>query len=280
MADNKRRQPSTRSPFAGCTIILVGIAAMVFLVAFVIWNLFKLDAEISKFTSPEAEPVPVADLVERMETYNGLRARIELFKDAAAEGRDAELRLDAEDINLAIAAYDEFKELRRTFAVEEIADGRMRVAISFPLRGKPLSDEMRYLNGTMLAVPKLSGDEIILEVSEVLVPGAEVPEGFIGQLSPYRITQRYLEDATLGPWLKRLTDLSVAGDGHLVLTVNAAQAAEEQLPEDLTPYRNRFLLATGLSAVVFVLIVGIIALAARRRARRRRPEGPLDPGQL
>ncbi len=274
MADKPTRAPSTRSPLAGCTIVIVGICAMAFLVGFVIWNLFKLDKEIAKFTTDQAVPIPVPDLVEDITAYNDFKSRLEIFKDTEGNGDDATLELTAHDINMAIASFDEFTELRHTFSVTEIVEDKLHIAISFPLRGKPLSDEMRYLNGTMIAVPKLAGDEIILDIEKIEVPDAVVPDGFIGQMSPYRISQRYMEDELLGGWMKRLTAVSV-NDGKVALTVNAAQAAEEELPKDVSPFVNRFLLVTGASAAGFIGIVVILALLAK--GRRKRPAAPEPP---
>ncbi|MDA1006530.1 MAG: hypothetical protein O3A87_08640 [Verrucomicrobia bacterium] len=278
MADKQSRTPSTRSPLAGCTIVIVGICAMAFLVGFVIWNLFKLDKEIAKFTTDQAVPIPAPDLVEDITAYNDFKSRIEIFKDTEGNGDDATLELTAHDINMAIASFDEFTELRHTFSVSEVVDGKLHIAISFPLRGKPLSDEMRYLNGTMIAVPKLVGDEIILDIEKIEVPDAVVPDGFIGQMSPYRISQRYMEDELLGGWMKRLTAVSV-NDGKVALTVNAAQAAEEELPEDVSPFVNRFLLVTGASAAGFIGIVVILALLAKRRRKTSSAPEPPEAGQ-
>lgn len=266
MAENERRTPSTKSPLAGCSIVMIGICAMVFLVGFVIWNLFKLDKEISKFTTAEAIPTELPDLIEEVTAYNDFKSRLQLFKDADGNGEDTSLELSAKDINLAIASYDEFLELRNTFSILEITDEKLHIAISFPLRGKPMSDEMRYLNGTMIASPTLRGEEISLEVDRIIVPDAVVPDGFIGQMSPYRISQRYVEDEVLGPWLKRLTDVSVK-DGQLVLSIVAAEADMAALPEDPSPYINRFLLVSAACASVFVVLFIAIALAGRKKRR-------------
>ena len=258
--------------------MLIGIFAMLFLVGFVIWNLFKLDKEIGKFTADNPVPTPVPDLVAEVSAYNDFKSRLQLFKDAEGNEQDATLELSAKDINLAIASFDEFEELRHTFSVREIEDGKLHIAISFPLRGKPMSETMRYLNGTMIAVPSLSGDEIILTIEDILVDGADVPQGFIGQMSPYRISQQYMEDEFLGPWMKRLTEVSIVED-QLVLTVNIAQAKQEELPEDVSPYINRFLLVSAAAAVGFILLVVIIGLlTAKSRKRNQRKNTP--PEQL
>jgi len=286
MADKQPRPPSTRSPLAGCTIVLIGICAIVligicamaFPFSFGIWNFFKLDREIAKFTTDQAVPTPVPDLIEDITAYNDFKSRLEIFKDTEGNGEDATLELTAQDINMAIASFDEFTELRHTFAVTEVVDDKLHIAISFPLRGKPLSDEMRYLNGTMIAVPKLAGDEIILDIEKIEVPDAVVPDGFIGQMSPYRISQRYMEDELLGGWMKRLTAVSV-NDGKIALTVNAAQAAEEELPEDVSPFVNRFLLVTGASAAGFIGLVVILALLAKKRRKTSSAPAPPEDGQ-
>ncbi len=279
MADNQQRTPSTRSPLAGCSIIFVGIAAMIFLVAFVIWNLFKLDSEISKFTTDEAIPTPLADPVEEITAFNDFKSRLVLFKDAEGTKQDATLELSPMDINLAIASFVEFEELRGTFSVIEIKDGKLHIAISFPLRGKPMSEDMRYLNGTMIALPKLSEEEIILEIERIDVPDATVPDGFIGQMSPYRFSQQYVEDEFLGPWMKRLTDLSVK-DGKVILTVIAETADLEEEPEDVSPYITRFLIVSACSAIIFGLVILLVTLSARKRKARKEADTPQKPEQL
>jgi hypothetical protein len=252
---------------------------MGFLVVFVIWNLFKLDKEIAKFTTDEAIPTPTPDLVEELTAYNDFKSRLQLFKDAEGNGEDAALELSPHDINLAIASFDELSELRHTFSVVEIVEDKVHIAISFPLRGKPLSETVRYLNGTMITTPSLSGDEIILEVDRIDVPGAVVPDGFIGQLSPYRLSQRYLEDEFLGPWMKRLTEVTVK-DGKVVLTVIAAQADEEELPADVSPYINRFLIVSAASAAGFIALVAFIGFLTRKRRRKHKLESSSESEQL
>lgn len=252
---------------------------MAFLVGFVIWNLFKLDSEIAKFTTDEAIPTPVPDLVEEVTAYNDFKSRLQIFKDAEGTEGDATLELSSLDINLAIASFAELKDLRTTFSVIKIVEDQMHIAISFPLRGKPMSEEMRYLNGTMIATPKLSGDEIILQIERIEVADATVPDGFLGQMSPYRLTQRYVEDEFLGPWMKRLTDLSVK-DGKVLLTVVAEKAAEKEEPEDMTPYINRFLIVSGCSALGFGLIVLLVTRKARKRRAKQQAAAARTPEQL
>ena len=172
MAQNESKEISTKSPFAGCTIVIVGICTMIFLVVFVVWNLFKLDSEIEKFTTDTAVDTPVPELIDHAAAFNAFKAKLEIFKDAVGKEEDADLSLTPEEINIAIAAHDEFKDLRKTFSITSIEDDKLHIQISFPLRGKPMSGTMRYLNGTMIATPTLSGDEIVLTIEKIIVPVA------------------------------------------------------------------------------------------------------------
>ena len=226
-------QGTGRNPGAGCIIIVVALLSLSFLVGFGIWNLFKLDKELAKFTEAEAKPTPVPDLEENAAAVNILNSKLETFTTDQGNKRPATLTVTADEINLALAAFAEFEELRETFSVREIKDGQLFIAISFPLRGNPTKGgEFRYLNGTMVATPELAGGEIILDVARIEVPGKTVPDGFLGQLSPYRVTERYLEDETLGPWMKRLTSLTVE-DGKLALTIEPSATPPESEPVKL-----------------------------------------------
>lgn len=278
MAENKRRDPSPRSPFAGCTIVIVAIFAMIFLVGFVIWNLFKLDTEIAKFTTDAAEATPVPDLLANAAAFNRFQSKLELFRDAQGKKEVATLKLSPEDLNLAIAAYDDFADLRGTFSVTAIEEGKLHIAISFPLRGKPMSGDLRYLNGSMIAIPELSGHEIILVIEKILVPDATVPDGFIGQMSPYRVAQQYMEDPTLGPWMERLTNLTVQG-GLLVLTSSPTEAEARAAPKNMTPFIKRAAMLLGVIVSLFLAVVAVLVVVARRR-KAEEPQEPREREKL
>ncbi len=72
MPDDEARplDRSAKSPAAGCVIMVTAVLALVFLVGFAIWNLFKLDRELSKFTEEEPRPLPTPDLVAEAEAVD------------------------------------------------------------------------------------------------------------------------------------------------------------------------------------------------------------------
>ncbi|MCP5531659.1 MAG: hypothetical protein H7A48_00640 [Akkermansiaceae bacterium] len=270
--------PSARSPFAGCTILIAALLVMVFLIGFSVLTLFRQFGEIEKFTAEKPVSIEVSTLDGGEARLNALAERLESFRQELAGDKQATLALDAEELNLAIAAYEPFKELRGTFRISEIGDEAMRIAISFPLNGKPrlsregenglVTSDARYLNGTLVARPGLLSREIVLQIDEIEVPGAKVPDEFTGQMSPYRITERYVTDPVLGKAMAKLTKVSLA-DGKLVLEkVPGEQPADVIGPEKVDAARNRLFTVLGLAACLFLLVAGAIVFIGLRAKRQ------------
>ena len=149
------RDDSARSPFAGCAILIAALAVMVFLIGFSILTLFRQFNEIAKFTGTKPVPVAISSLESREPELNRLAERIETFRQQLAGDGETSLALSADDLNLAIAAYEPLKELRGTFHVTEIAGNNLRVAISFPLNGRPRfarDDEPGWIASALVAI--------------------------------------------------------------------------------------------------------------------------------
>jgi len=265
---------TARSPLAGCGILLVALLVMVFLVSFSVLTLFRQFDEIKKFTSDKPVPVEVSTLEDRETELNDLAERLETFRQELQGDDEASLALDADDLNLAIAVYAPLSELRSTFRIESITPEAMRIAISFRLNGKPrlaragedgwVKYDPRFLNGTLVTRPQLHGDEVILRVDEVLVPGAEVPDGFTGQMSPYRPTQRYITHPILGPAMARLTTVEM-GDGQVILRrVPGAVSESEITPEQVDAGASRLFVFFGIGASIFLVLVGVVLLIGLR----------------
>jgi len=274
------RDESARSPFAGCAILIAALAVMVFLIGFSVVTLFRQFNEIAKFTSEKPVAIEVSSIENKEPELNNLAERIEVFRQQLAGDSEASLALSADDMNLAIAAYDAFKELRGTFRVAGIAGETLRIAISFPLNGKPrfarkdepgwIASDSRYLNGTLVARPQLFKREIVLSLDGIEVPGARVPREFIEQMSPYRITERYLADKVIGPVMAKLTRMEVRG-GKVVLT-----RKPNEIPIDLITNAQvdsgsrRLFTALGIAAACFLAFAGIIVFIGIR-AKARKP---------
>lgn len=274
------RKATARSPIAGCSILIVAVLVMVFLVVFSTITLFRQYNEIEKFTAESPVPVEVEPLEDRETELNRLAESIEIFRQQLQGEEEASLALSPEQINLAIAAYKPLEELRGTFRVEAIEDGVMRVAISFQLNGRPrlardeedgwITSDPRFLNGTLIARPRLLGGEIVLSIDEIEIPGgAEVPEGFIGQMSPYRITQRYVTDPEIGPAMKRLTSLELA-DGRMVLRRVPGEIPSDTITDEQVDHAaGRLFTVFAIGASIFLLLVGLVLFIGLRAKGRR-----------
>jgi hypothetical protein len=273
------KDDSARSPFAGCAILIAALAVMVFLIGFSVLTLFRQFNEIAKFTDVKPVPIEVSSLDNKEAALNRLAERIETFRQQLAGDTEASLALSADDLNLAIAAYEPLKELRGTLRVASIEGENLRLAISFPLNGRPrfahegepgwIASDQRFLNGTMVARPNLLKREVILSIDTIEVPGKKVAPEFIDQMSPYRIAERYLIDPVIGPAMAKFTRVGVA-DGKLVLTripneIPADMITDKQVDSAST----KLFTVLGIAAACFLAFAGIVVLIGIRAKARK-----------
>jgi hypothetical protein len=270
-------QASARSPFAGCAILIAALLVMVFLVAFSVVTLFRQFAEIEKFTAAKPQALAVDKLEDQEAALNPLAEKLETFRQQLANDEETSLSLTPDEMNLAIAAYEPLKELRGTFRVIAADGESLRIAISFPLNGKPrlardgepgwLASDPRYLIGTLVARPALAKREIILRIDGIEVSGATVPREFIDQMSPYRLSERYLTHPVIGPAMAALTRVAVE-DGKLRLVrVPGENPADGLSDAEVDAAGSRFFKILGVAASVFLVFAGgviFIGLRAKR----------------
>lgn len=268
------KETSTRSPFAGCAIFIAAFAVMVFLIGFSVLTLFRQFNEIAKFTAVKPIPLEVTSLENQQSNLKLLGERLERFQQELSGDQKASLELSVEDLNLAIAAYALFDELRGTFRVESIQEETMRLAISFPLNGRPrfaregepgwVASDQRFLNGTMVARPNLLKHEVIISLDTIEVPDKTVAPQFIDQMSPYRITERYLTHPIIGPVMQKLTRVGLA-DGKLVLTRVPNEIPVDKITDaQVDSASARFFKVLALAAIGFLMFAGLIVLFCKK----------------
>ena len=279
MKPPRETSASARSPFAGCAIFIAALVVMVFLIGFSVFSLFRQFNEIAKFTAEKPVPVEISPIENQEAALNPLAERLEVFRQQLSGNTEASLALTVEEMNLAIAAYEPFKDLRGTFRILSADEGKLRIAISFPLNGKPrlaregevswITSDARYLNATLIAKPALMKRELVLQLDEIQVPGVKVPEEFIGQMSPYRITERYLADPVLGPVMAKLTRVEITG-GKVIFTRVPGETTPDTISRDqVDAASKRFFMILGIAACVFLTFAGLIVfLGLRAKARR------------
>jgi hypothetical protein len=278
-APNTSIDASARSPFAGCAILIAAVLVMVFLIGFSILTLFRQFNEIAKFTAEKPVPVEVSSLENQEPALNALAERIEEFRQKLVGDGEASLALTPEEMNLVIAAYAPFKDLRGTFRVLGIEGETLRIAISFPLNGKPrlardgetgwITSDPRFLNGTLVARPALLQREVVLRLDNLEVPNSTVPKEFIEHMSPYRITERYLTHPDLGPAMAKLTRVGIV-DGRIVLSRKPGETPADAITDaQVDRAGSRFFTILGVAATAFLIFAGlIIFLGLRAKARR------------
>lgn len=277
---------SARSPFAGCAILIAALVVMIFLIGFSIATLFRQSSAIEKFTAERPVPIEVSSLENQEAALNPLSERIEAFRQQLLGDRETSLALSADELNLAIAAYTPFLDLRRTFRVVSIEGDTLRIAVSFMLNGRPrlarkgepswIASDARYLNATLIARPQLLKHEVVLEVERIEVPGVTVPQGFIGQFSPYRVMERYLSDPVLGPAMAKFTRVEIK-DGKLVLTRRPNEVPADHVSNaQVDSASSRLFKVLGIAAATFLAFAGIIVLIGVRAKARKARETPSD----
>jgi len=269
---------TARSPFAGCAVMIAALVVMAFLLCFSVWSLFRLDAEIAKFTSSEAIPAQLAELEGAEAELNDLKARLEVFRTGLDSDppKECRLLLTPLDINRAIAAFGEFQDLRGTLSVAGIQGDHLLLDISFPMNARPFSDKSRFLNARLLARPELRAGEIILNVDKIEVPGSEVPDEFLGHFSPYRPLERYRKHDQLGPAMNHLTGLELRENAIVLRSLPGEVPPATITDEEVDSASNRLVSVLAIIACGFLLFAGtIVFIGLRRSARSAKGSGDL-----
>lgn len=272
ISDNKT---SDRSPLSGCAILITAVLVLIFLLVFSVLTLFRQYDEIVKFTSPAAKHLMMETVEDRRAELDALKGRIVIFHQGLVNDEEVSLSLTPDDINLAIDAFDAFRDLRGNFRVAGIDGDKLRIAICFKLNGRPrlgakgeglwVTSDPRYLIGTLVARPALLKREFVLRIDAIEVEGAKVPEGFIGQMSPYRLAERYLDDPILGPAMASLTSVRVA-DGRLIFSKKPGEVPGDEIGRgEVDSSGKRLFSILGLAAVLFLTVAGLVVFLGLKK---------------
>jgi hypothetical protein len=275
----KNESVSDKSPFAGCAILIAALLVMVFLIGFSVSVLFRQSNEIAKFTGEKPVLVEVSPLEDREAELNRLAEKLETFRLAVSDGESATMELTAEEMNLAIAVYEPFRDLRGMLRVASISPEEIRLEISFQLNGKPrlskegeggwITSDPRYLNGIMVAKPGLLNKEVVLQISDIEVPGKIVAEGFLGQMSPYRIAERYVGKEGIGGVMAELTSVEL-GEGTVRFVKTAGVTPKDTITNaQVDDASQRLFKFFAVAACLFLLFVAVVIFVGLRLKKRR-----------
>ena len=274
-APNEPGKATARSPFAGCAIFICVGVMIIFLMVISVVTFFRQYKEIAKFTDDKPVVVEVTPTEGREAEINELAERLETFRQDIMDGKEATLALSADDLNTAIAVYEPLKDLRGTLRFTEIGEKDAKIAISFPLNGKPrrtregeggvITTDHRYLNGTLTAKPELFEGEVVLQISDIQVPGKTVVREFTERMSPHRIAERYKTDLVLGPAMKQLTGAEIA-DGKIILRRKEGEKIITSIDnKQVDSASNRLFKFLGIAASVFLAFVAVVIFITSRK---------------
>jgi hypothetical protein len=260
---------SHRSPFAGCAILIIGFVILAVLLSVSFYSLFSQNREIDKFTKDQALQLPIISHEENRVALDNLAAKSKDFVKLirTAENEKIELRLNVDELNLALSVMESLKELKPFFHVKELRDGFIIADHTRPINGLPGSGKVRYLNGEIYLRPSLVEKEIILTIEKILVQHAEVPEPFIKQIPPYRLGLAYQNDKNIGAVFKSITSIEVINGDFILKKIpgeSPATATNQQVD-------SAFLRIFRLLICGFLLIAGLaIFLGLRTKAKREK----------
>ena len=282
-------QATARSPFAGCLILILALLMLVFLIGFSAWMPFRQATEIEKFTKPDPTPLPVEAIEGNEPKVNGLVERMESFRAGLTgdASQAARIELSAEDLNLAIAAFQPVEQLRGSFRVREITKDALIIDICYKLNGRPrraregekglITSDPRYLIGTIYGHPQLMRRELVLKVDKLEVPDATVPQGFLDHFSTLRIFEAHLKHPTLGPAMAAMTRAGLE-DGKMVLSRIPGEAAPDTISEDqFRQGGGRIIKYLGIGACVFLAFAATMVFIGIRKQRQAEKMGQTSP---
>lgn len=255
------------SPFAGCSIFIIAGALAAGMIAFTIWTYFKVKDTIAGFTEEAPRSIELVETKGRESAQTALKAKLVGFRHNIEARHQAEITLDADELNLAIATFDILKPHRHNLAISAIKDGHIEAAISFPVKSRMGSDEMRYLNGSITVQPELVEGAAFPRVMEIrpAKPG-HIPDEFKKFISETLLRPLH-EDKELGPVFKRLSAVEIR-DKTLVLRTDPDYVAPDAPPEDKEPMFERLMTGFAIIAVVFLTLVAAIIVLSRRKAKQ------------
>lgn len=267
-----------KSPIAGCAIFITAFVVISFLVIFSITVLFRQAGEIKKFTDEHPARIVVETLEGQESALNQLAEKLEQFRLDMEKQENAELVLNVEELNRAIAAYELLKDFRNTLYVRSISKNEIQLDISFPLNGKPrfsregekgwITSDTRYLNGILKGKLALLDGEIVLAIDEIQATGKMVAKPFIEQMSPYRFAGSYLEHPVIGSIMKKLSSVEIS-EGQVILKKTAGVLPKNTISvKQVDAASERLFQFFAIAASLFLFFVaGVIFLGLRLKKK-------------
>lgn len=209
--------------FYGCIfgLILAGLAVL--LVGVVSFFILRFASKtITTYTDTVPMPLPASTLT--VEEAESVQQRVQAFKAAAEEGREATLTLTGPELN---ALVNNNPETRGKVALDIVGDELIgHVSIPWEVPGMGL----RYLNGKANLYASIDDGEIEVYMRSLEIKGKPMPENMMKDLRQRDLADDFHTDPETEKLLRRIEDLTVR-DGKLVVRSRAKRPADEPPPD-------------------------------------------------
>lgn len=266
-SENTTDAPKKFSPFAGCSIFIIAGVLAASMAGFTIWSYFKVKGTIAGFTDESAQSIEIVDLKGKESAQVAIKEKLVGFRHQIEAGHKAEITLNAEEMNLAIASFEILQPHRNHLKITSIQDGKMEARIAFPVKSGMTTDLMRFINASITIEPELVEGAAFPRVTAVEAStGTEVPEQFRKFISE-TLLHPFKEDKELGPVFSSLSAVAIEGDTLVLQTDPEYQPVTATSEEDKQPMFERLMTGFSIIAVFFLAIVSVIIILSRRKAK-------------
>ncbi len=255
------------SPFAGCSIFIIAGCLALGMIGFTAWSYFKVKEKIEGFTGENPKPITLVDTQGKEAEQTALKAKIVGFRHNIEAKHAGEMTLNADEMNLAIATFDILKPHRENFYISAIRDGQIEAQVSYPVKSRMGSDEMRYLTGSVIIEPELVEGGAFPRIMEIRADkDGDIPDEFKKFISE-TLLHPIVNDKELGPLFKSLSSVEIKGDALIVKTDPDYKAPDAPKEEDTDSFMQKFMIGFGIVAVIFLAFVAMIIIISRRKAK-------------
>ncbi|NWK57527.1 hypothetical protein HW115_18055 [Verrucomicrobiaceae bacterium N1E253] len=256
------------SPFAGCSIFIIAGTIALGMVTFLIWSYFQTRDMVESFTDEKPKSIEMVDTSGRESEQVELKSKLVGFRHNVEARHQAEMRLTAEEMNLAIATFEILKPHQGKLYIREITESGIIADISFPTKSRMRSDENRYINATLTIQPELVDGAPFPKITAIQSDNAgEVHEQFKQFISETLLKPVY-DDPEIGPVFQGLSGVEINEACVLLKTDPGYQAPASQPEESTELIIDRLLKGFAIIAVVFLAITTTIIILARRKTKR------------
>lgn len=256
------------SPFAGCSIFIIAGVLAAGMIGFTIWTYFKVKDTVSGFTEEKPQAIELAQTDGNESAQTDLKAKLVGFRHHIEAKNKAQLALNTEEMNLAIATFDILKPHRKNLTITSIHDDQIDANIAFPVKSSMGSDEMRYLNASITIKPELVEGAAFPRITSVKPnTGSELPEQF-KQFISETLLHPFREDKELGPVFNGLSALEIKDNTLVLHTSPDYHPPSLPTEEKKNTMFERFMTGFAIIAVIFLAIVAFIIILSRRKAKQ------------